>query len=268
MFAFLQLAGLLPDARTSVAANGICFATRALTFLAVGGISGATSVRVSNELGAGHSKAAKRALQTALMLGLLVGSVGFAGPFWFGRHLWVSVFTKDPAVTAVVLSCMPMLLVSLLGDSADGVLGGCLRGCGRQTLGCIVTLVSYWLVGLPLAWLLALHQGRGVPGLWASMALVSSGQGLVLGSMALRLNWQREAVRAKELVRSQVASLPADANSDAGEYVQAQDGCSEAALPGFVVPAAPALAVQGLVSQDAAEAASPEPVPKLHQQQE
>jgi MATE family multidrug resistance protein len=35
------------------------------------------------------------------------------------------------------------------------VLAGVMRGCGRQRIGAIINLVTYWLFGLPVACLLA-----------------------------------------------------------------------------------------------------------------
>lgn len=35
------------------------------------------------------------------------------------------------------------------------MLAGVMRGCGRQRIGAIINLVTYWLFGLPVACLLA-----------------------------------------------------------------------------------------------------------------
>ena len=46
---------------------------------------------------------------------------------------------------------------------------GVVRGAGRQTIGAITNFISYWLLGLPLAALLAFRLELGIHGLWAGL---------------------------------------------------------------------------------------------------
>jgi MATE family multidrug resistance protein len=109
-------------------------------------------------------------------------------------------------VLSIVLACLPPLLISLAGDGVNVVLSGCMRGAGKQALGSLVNLGSFWCFGLPLSGLLALHLGWGAPGLWWGMAVTSSVQAAVLGGVTCCLDWQGEAARSKQLVRSQSSS--------------------------------------------------------------
>lgn len=43
------------------------------------------------------------------------------------------------------------------------------RGAGRQTIGAITNFISYWLLGLPLAALLAFRLHLGIHGLWIGL---------------------------------------------------------------------------------------------------
>lgn len=56
------------------------------------------------------------------------------------------------------------------------VLGGVLRGAGRQALGAGLNLLTYWCMGLPLAGLLAFKAGWGIHGLWAGLAITTTVQ--------------------------------------------------------------------------------------------
>lgn len=53
------------------------------------------------------------------------------------------------------------------------VLGGVLRGAGRQTLGAIIGLIVAYVLGLPLQAALAFTAGFGVLGLWWGAAASS-----------------------------------------------------------------------------------------------
>ena len=45
-----------------------------------------------------------------------------------------------------------------------------MRGMGRPQAGAIANLFSFYLLGLPLAWLLAFRAGLGIVGVWWGLA--------------------------------------------------------------------------------------------------
>eukprot|EP00879_Flechtneria_rotunda_P019601 GHRR01020594.1.p1 GENE.GHRR01020594.1~~GHRR01020594.1.p1 ORF type:complete len:397 (+),score=83.25 GHRR01020594.1:1177-2367(+) len=202
--ALTLLAGLLPDAQTAVAAIGICFGLHVIVFLVIDGIAIGVSVRVANELGAGEPELARRSVLTGTLLGLSSTLVCII-PMWLLGHSVACIFTDDPQVVATVLACFPGLLLSLLSDSINNVLSGCIRGAGRQLLGTIVNFGAFWCFGLPLAASMALKWGWGAAGLWWAMAIVSTVQALVLACVVGLMDWQAEHVRSQRLVRSQTS---------------------------------------------------------------
>ena len=50
------------------------------------------------------------------------------------------------------------------------MIGGVLRGSGRQYIGAIMNFVGYYIIGLPLGITLAIKVKWGVVGLWIGMA--------------------------------------------------------------------------------------------------
>lgn len=79
------------------------------------------------------------------------------------------------------------------------MLAGVMRGCGRQKVGAAVNLVTYWVIGLPAACLLAFPGGLGALGLWAGLACTASVQALLMSLTVFRcdddnsLMWQHLA---------------------------------------------------------------------------
>ena len=51
---------------------------------------------------------------------------------------------------------------------------GVMRGAGRQVLASILNLITYWVLGLPLAILLAVYFNLGVEGLWWALLITTS----------------------------------------------------------------------------------------------
>lgn len=81
---------------------------------------------------------------------------------------------------------MPPLAVSLIGEGANTVLAGVLRGCGRQKIGAVINLGMYWGIGLPFSCLLAFKMGVGALGLWTGLACTASLQSLILSWTVFR----------------------------------------------------------------------------------
>jgi MATE family multidrug resistance protein len=153
-------------------------------------------------VGACKPDAVKRVLHTAIALSLSL-TLTLTLPLWAFRRATAKIFTQDPIIINTVVACMPGLLLSLLGDSINTVLSGAVKGSGRQVLGFIVNLCTYWLVGLPTVVLVALHWGYGAPGLWWVMVGVSALQALLLAAFVWKIDWGVEVLRAQHLVRSQ-----------------------------------------------------------------
>ena len=75
--------------------------------------------------------------------------------------------------------------------------GSALRGAGDTRTPMWCNLVFYWLIGLPVGYLLCFHARRGAAGLWIGLCA-----GLVLIGSVLLLVWR---AKARELQRSREA---------------------------------------------------------------
>jgi MATE family multidrug resistance protein len=51
------------------------------------------------------------------------------------------------------------------------VMGGVLRGSGRQYIGAVVNFIAYYVIGIPIGAVLGLKTNLGVIGLWSGMAI-------------------------------------------------------------------------------------------------
>ncbi|KAJ0262070.1 Protein DETOXIFICATION 15 [Hirschfeldia incana] len=152
--------GLLPNPVLETSVLSICLNTSGTIWMIPFGLGGAASTRVSNELGAGNAKVAKRAVRVVLSIAILesvlVGSVMI-----LIRKIWGFAYSSDPRVVAYVASMMPILAIGHLLDSFQSIFSGVARGCGWQKIGAFVNLGSYYFVGVPLGLLLGFHFHLG-----------------------------------------------------------------------------------------------------------
>jgi len=200
-FEFVLLAaGLLKDPDVTLAAMGISFQITALLYMIPLGFGGAISTRVANELGANNPRQARTA---ALLIAsvIVLNQALFATLLLTQRRRLPMIFTNDPRVIAMTNRVLVPLSFSIFGDGLQCVLSGLLRGAGRPELGAAFSMVSYWLVGLPLAWYFGFHRGLGAPGLWIGLACTTNLQGLVVSVVvALIIDWKKEAQNAARLL--------------------------------------------------------------------
>ena len=85
-------------------------------------------------------------------------------------------------------------------------------GCSLVQMGALTTILSYWVVAVPLAYYLAFPCGLGLAGLWWGSAVANTGQGLLMLAIALCFDFEGEAVQAsaafdlrQSLLRGEVA---------------------------------------------------------------
>jgi MATE family multidrug resistance protein len=116
---------------------------------------------------------------------------------------WLGIiFSSDPEVVRLTSFAVPTLALSLIGEGANTVLAGVLRGCGRQNIGAVINLAMYWGLGLPMSCWLAFRMGLGAMGLWTGLACTASLQAVILSWIVFKFDWNAEVIRAKELIAS------------------------------------------------------------------
>ncbi|WVZ86785.1 hypothetical protein U9M48_033518 [Paspalum notatum var. saurae] len=205
----ILLCGLLLNPQATVASMGILIQTTSLIYIFPSSLSFGVSTRVSNELGADRPQQASRAAAVGLALGFAFG--GFASAFAFlVRDVWASMFTADPAIIALTASVLPILGLCELGNCPQTTGCGVLRGSARPKDAASINLRSFYLVGTPVALLLAFWLRYDFRGLWlgllAAQATCMVRMLLVIG----RTDWAVEAKRSRQLTGAAAATTVAE----------------------------------------------------------
>ncbi|MCL7021812.1 hypothetical protein MKW94_012491 [Papaver nudicaule] len=182
------LAGLMPHSENSTSLIAMCVNTEAVTFMITYGFSAAVSTRVSNELGAGNADGAKNAVAVTLKLSVLLALTVIVS-LLFGHDLWASAFSDSPDIKREFANMTPFLAISILFDSAQGVLSGVSRGCGWQHLAAWTNFGAFYIVGMPIAVLLAFKFAFYAKGLWIGLICGLSTQACILLVITLRTKW-------------------------------------------------------------------------------
>ncbi|CAI8593146.1 unnamed protein product [Vicia faba] len=184
------LAGLLPNSQITTSLIAICANTESFAYMITYGLSAAASTRVSNELGAGRPERAKHAMRVSLKLSLLLG-LGFVLLLVFGHDIWIQLFSNSPVIKEEFASITPLLAISILLDSVQGVLSGVARGSGWQHLAVYVNLATFYLIGLPISCLLGFKTNLQYKGLWIGLICGLVCQTGTLLVLTWRVKWTK-----------------------------------------------------------------------------
>ncbi|KAJ4396603.1 ethionine resistance protein [Gnomoniopsis smithogilvyi] len=158
------------------------------------GLGVAASARLGNLLGARKPLEARRAAHCAAILSTILGAVILA--ILMGtKDVFGRLFNDDERVVKLVAEVMPFVALFQIADGLNGSCGGVLRGMGRQWVGALVNIVSYYCGALPGGIYLAFH-GWGLAGLWigqcVALYLVGALEWVIVGMS----KWDKEVDRA------------------------------------------------------------------------
>lgn len=190
------IAGLLPDPAIALDSLAICQTVLGWVFMVAVGFNAAASVRVSNELGAGHPKSAPFAVLVVTSSSFII-SVICAIAVLILRHVMSYAFTEGEIVANAVSELAPLLAISILLNGIQPVLSGVAVGCGWQTFVAYVNVGCYYVVGVPLGALLGFKFNLGAKGIWSGMIAGVAMQTLILVWVTLRTNWNNEVLKAR-----------------------------------------------------------------------
>ena len=146
-----------------LAGHEIALNCAALTFMVPLGISSAAAVRVGQQLGRRDPDGARRAGWSAIIIG--VGFMACSGSVFVSLpRLIARLFTPNPAVIQVGAQLLLVAAAFQLFDGLQTVATGALRGAGDTRTPMLANFFAYWLVGLPLGYVLCFRLGWGVAG--------------------------------------------------------------------------------------------------------
>ncbi|GMY07291.1 protein DETOXIFICATION 35-like [Fagus crenata] len=200
MMSIIILTGHLDNAVVAVGSLSICMNINGWEAMLFLGINAAISVRVSNELGLGHPRAAKYSVYVTVFQSLLMG-IFFMVVILITKDYFAVIFTSSETLQRTVARLAFLLGVTMVLNSVQPVISGVAVGGGWQALVAYINLGSYYVFGLPLGYLLGYKANFGVTGLWSGMICGTGLQTLLLLIILYKTNWTKEVEQTTERMR-------------------------------------------------------------------
>lgn len=153
-----------------LAAHQIAINLASISFMVVLGISQASSIRVGNAMGEKQIASVRRAGFTGIFLG---ASMMFcAGVTFIVLNKFLpTLYIDDKAVIEIASRLIIIAALFQLSDGTQAVGIGILRGLTDIKGPTIITFLAYWVISLPIAYLLGFTFGLGVEGIWVGLLI-------------------------------------------------------------------------------------------------
>jgi MATE family multidrug resistance protein len=174
-----------------LAAHQIAINLASITFMAVLGISAAGGIRVGNEVGKKDIFEVRRAGFTAIIMGASIMFICGIIFITFNKFL-PTLYIDDAAVVKIASSLLIIAAIFQVSDGTQGVGIGVLRGLMDVKIPTLITFVAYWVIALPIGYVLGFIFDFGVQGVWVGLLL-----GLTASATMLTIRFN---IKSKQLV--------------------------------------------------------------------
>jgi putative MATE family efflux protein len=177
----------------AVAANTLAIRIVVFAILPSWGMSNAAATLVGQNLGAGRpDRAEKSVWKTGLYNMLFLGTVGLVF-ITFAERI-IGLFTQDPSVVPLAVTCLRYLSYGYVSYAYGMVVSSAFNGAGDTLTPTVMNLICFWVVQIPLAYVLAFTAGFGPKGVFASVVVADSLLALLAIVWFRRGLWKQQVV--------------------------------------------------------------------------
>ena len=169
----------------TIAAYQVAINVAALIYMMPLSTSMALTIVVGFEVGAKRYKDAKQYGYIGIGIALLM-AVAAALVLYFGNEQVAGLYTENMDIRHLAEKFLLYAIFFQLSDAIATPVQGCLRGYKDVRITFIMAMVSYWVLGLPLGYVLAHSSGLGAYGYWIGLIV-----GLAFGAVCLSIRLAR-----------------------------------------------------------------------------
>ena len=165
------------------AAHQIALNCASTTFMIALGFSLAGSIRVSNAYGRGNLQSIMSIGKSTAYTGLIYGIIAGLLLILLGQYL-PDIFSTNKEVVSLATSLLIFAAIFQISDATQAIGVGLCRGVKDVIRPTFYVAVAYWIIGIPMGYLLAFHFKMGAAGIWIGLVV-----GLTISSILLNLRF-------------------------------------------------------------------------------
>ncbi|TWW01680.1 MATE family efflux transporter [Chitinophaga pinensis] len=157
------------------AVAGYTIAVRIIIFtlLPASGMANAAAALVGQNLGAGQPDRAETSVWRAAFFNMLF--LGVVSVFFLlAARPIVMLFTQDTGIIAYAAQCLQLVSVGYIFYAYGMVLSQSFNGAGDTRTPTLINLVGFWMLQVPMAWIMAVNYNMGPAGVFWAIAIAES----------------------------------------------------------------------------------------------
>lgn len=188
-------AGLLIGSigKVEQAAHFTALSLAAFTYMLATGIANAATIKTGNNFGSKNFGPLRFSAIASYHIVIVFMSFT-ALIFMLANNYLPYIYTSDQTVITIAAQLLILAGFFQLFDGTQVVGLGVLRGLGDVNMPTFITFLSYWVIGIPVGYILGIELKMGVEGIWYGLTF-----GLLTASILLFIRFQN---RTKKLVAS------------------------------------------------------------------
>lgn len=176
---------------TALAAHQIAINLATISYMTTSGLGAAATIRVGYFLGQQDHKNLRQAAFTMITMAVVI-MAGWAILFIVGRLGLPALYIDDQSVIILTSDLLIVGAFFQLSDGVQVVTAGALRGLQDVKIPSVLIFVAYWVIALPLGYLLAFPLKLEAIGIWIGLFL-----GLTITATAMVVRFYRLSGRLK-----------------------------------------------------------------------
>ena len=163
----------------TLAAHQIAISLASISYMMATGMASAATIRVGNQLGRGDLINLRIAGHTSfIMVALFMGIAAIV--FLSLKHFLPGLYISDISVIEIASQLLVVAAFFQISDGVQVVAMGALRGIEDVKIPTVIAITAYWILGLPVGYLLAFPWGMGANGVWYGLLIGLSVAALLL----------------------------------------------------------------------------------------
>ena len=168
-----------------LAAHQIAISTASVSYMMASGLAAAGTIRVGMQAGRGDFSELRKAGNSNLVLAIIFMTM-CALLFVFLQNVIPHWYTHNTEVIEYAAGLLVIAGIFQISDGVQVVGLGVLRGLEDVKVPGMISLLAYWVVALPLGYLLGFKFGMGVYGVWTGLLV-----GLTIAAVLLYLRFRK-----------------------------------------------------------------------------
>ncbi len=180
----------------ALASHQVAIQCAATVFMIPLGISMALTVRIGEAFGAKNREAMRPIMASGWAMGVAFTVLSASSFVIFNREL-AGLFIDDSRVLEMASALLIVAAAFQFCDALQIISAGVLRGLDDVKAPAWIAFWAYWVISIPLGWLLAKPLGMGVTGMWWGITA-----GLTITAVLLGLRAWRKTAQGVPLTAS------------------------------------------------------------------